>query len=549
MWNEAYKEHQVQSPSCPGDLGLDHDAEKQRGLCWIERLKCNSCAYRSKFHQLYEGVRTGRRGPLTAAPNCAAQAALTQTSIGNSSLRKIMLASNIPAPSTTSMQRTGRYVHRNIEEANIEDMAERLQQAKEISNMRATSPSNAISIESDGIFNNPLYSGVGKTPMQPATQACYIVAENVTNRRQIVALSTKNKLCSRGARSHKPCPDHSGPCTSTLAMEKNIGNEEEMAKECMEGLLEQGVEVHELTTDADSSAYRAADTMFRSGKSKTKPIHFLDTRHVSDNQRKMVKNTVFSPGFFPGKTKKQNDSLQNRFANDLAKRCEGEFQASMKHFAGDIRCVKRAMSYCVYSIVQCYQGDHSDCRKKSFVCEGKLSDNWVKNSTFLPNYFDKISCTGSDEDKLLKCINYRLGQAVLERTKKNRNSQKVEATNRSMRRSLPRNVTFSTAMTGRAHSCLHSVNNGPGVSLVKLCRKVGCPIKSNTRVSRGLAGLQKKAQTSRTYNKSTKAKKHRVIKRAYMYDLYDNRPTTSSKPQYKKSMILEEICDHTYAKQ
>ena len=40
-----------------------------------------------------------------------------------------------------------------------------------------------------------MYSGVGRTPFQPATQAVLSLAENETLVKQIIAIQTENKLC------------------------------------------------------------------------------------------------------------------------------------------------------------------------------------------------------------------------------------------------------------------------------------------------------------------------------------------------------------------
>ena len=80
---------------------------------------------------------------------------------------------------------------------------------------------------------------------------------------------------------------------------------------------------------------------------------------------------------------------------------------------------------------------------------------------------------------------------MLEKTKMNTKIQKCEGTNRSMRRSLPKNVTFSGIFSGRSHSAAHSINHGPGEQIYKLCRVVGSPIQAGTRVCRALYQQQK----------------------------------------------------------
>lgn len=64
-----------------------------------------------------------------------------------------------------------------------------------------------------GQYNNNLYSGVGKTPFQPVTQASYTVAENVTFKKRIIAAEAINTLCSKHgfhAKHDEPCDRHTG---------------------------------------------------------------------------------------------------------------------------------------------------------------------------------------------------------------------------------------------------------------------------------------------------------------------------------------------------
>ena len=83
-------------------------------------------------------------------------------------------------------------------------------------------------------------------------------------------------------------------------------------------------------------------------------------------------------------------------------------------------------------------------------------------------------------------MEYRLGQDMLEKTKMNTNTQKVEASHRSMRRSIPKSVTFSRHFPGWSHSAAHNINHGPGESIYQLCKVVGSPISPGIKVSRTL---------------------------------------------------------------
>ena len=80
--------------------------------------------------------------------------------------------------------------------------------------------------------------------------------------------------------------------------------------------------------------------------------------------------------------------------------------------------------------------------------------------------------------------------AILDKTIKNSNSIKVESFNRGLRRSLPRNVTFTCSFSGRAHSAAHSSNHGAGNFVRGLCAGVGAAIPSGGSVDKSLDQLQ-----------------------------------------------------------
>ena len=106
------------------------------------------------------------------------------------------------------------------------------------------------------MYNNPLYSRIGKTQFQPATQTVYSFAEVVTSKRQIIKMVTKNTICSKHGHlldesdaSHSCSP---GVCGANLLMHHTTGDEYTWASEGMAGLLSQGgVEVKEVTTEQD----------------------------------------------------------------------------------------------------------------------------------------------------------------------------------------------------------------------------------------------------------------------------------------------------------
>ncbi|VDI51774.1 Hypothetical predicted protein [Mytilus galloprovincialis] len=170
------------------------------------------------------------------------QVGLSQVSMGLLGLRKILLSGNIPAPSTKGMQNSANKVNEKIEIQNVADMADIRTELKTINKMRGH-PESHIDVEGDGCYNNPLYSGIGKTPFQPATQSCYVVVENMTDKKIVTNLVTKNKLCSHGKdHSNENINKKNCKCTQNLQMVESIGNEQRSARESLSKMYSEGFE-------------------------------------------------------------------------------------------------------------------------------------------------------------------------------------------------------------------------------------------------------------------------------------------------------------------
>ena len=80
-----------------------------------------------------------------------------------------------------------------IESLNEADMIHRCRQLVDVNTLKGSDTPHAIPVQTNGMYNNPLYSGIGDTLFQPATQTVYAFAENVTNNHQIVKVVTKKQ--------------------------------------------------------------------------------------------------------------------------------------------------------------------------------------------------------------------------------------------------------------------------------------------------------------------------------------------------------------------
>ncbi|CAC5372488.1 unnamed protein product [Mytilus coruscus] len=194
MWNEVFREHQNVSPHCNGIIEWDLSMEEKWGSAWRECAKCTKCTYRSKMFNLYEEVASIKRGRRAAKINLGLQVGLHHTPISTASYRKICMASNIPPPSVSGMQHTANAISEKVEEENMRDLQRQREKIKRIKKIRGENP-DVVNIQSDCVYNNAIYSGIGKTPFQPATQCAYTVAEYETYKHSIINTLPKSKLC------------------------------------------------------------------------------------------------------------------------------------------------------------------------------------------------------------------------------------------------------------------------------------------------------------------------------------------------------------------
>lgn len=540
MWNAVFREHQTTNPDCKGLLLWDLANEEMRGLGCRQNVICSSCRYKSKRYTLYEELQTQKAGRKNSKLNMSIHVGLSQTPIAQSGLRKILLSGNIQAPSAATLQRRANIVMKEIEKANKKDMQRKREEIIEINRLRGKEDPNIISIQTDGMYNNPLYSGVGRTPFQPATQTVYSAAENITTKHNILSIVGKNKLCSKhssldidpnSGRLHEMCDE---TCSANISMAKSIGDEYSWARECLLDLKKDNIEVEYLVTDPDSSAYKAAQDLCEENITKTETEHFIDTRHLSDNMRKGIKKNANLLKIMPGRTKQMRQKYLNNFATDITERCSGELVKAVKQYAGDLHKVKNKISFTVDAVARCYMGDHSGCKVNSLLCKGPKKP-WLKKRPFLPQTF-KIHKSSENLSILREAINKRLGQKIIDKTRLNMNTNFVEGFNRSIRRSLPSNVTYKRNFTGRLHSAAHSVNNGPGESILELCSALHCDIPVGSSAYNALKQVQRTDILQKQHKQTIKYKKFRSEKRIKLYQLYEKLKEII---EYEKNVLLK----------
>ena len=106
-------------------------------------------------------------------------------------LGKCLASANTPPPSRKSLQKTSNKAMAKVEKLNEADMSRRCRQLVDIIRLRGSKSPHSIPVQCDGMYNNPLYSGIGETPFQPATQTVYSFSEVVISKRQIIKTCDK----------------------------------------------------------------------------------------------------------------------------------------------------------------------------------------------------------------------------------------------------------------------------------------------------------------------------------------------------------------------
>ena len=555
LWNIAIYGHKMSSPDCNGQLGWHKQGEIQRGLCWREQLSCDSCDYVSERRNLYTEVQTTRRGPKPASANYGLQVGMAHTGTSNTGFCKMILATNTPAPSKSSMQSASNKVGKILVKTNESDMKNIRQDLRDIQVARGHDEDSPINVEMDSRYSNPIYSGGGNTPFQPATQMTQVVTENSTSKKKVIAVTNKSKLCQICALLNSKSTVISGKgtdshdCTASLQQDESIGNERQWARESLTQLNNDNITCNIVTTDPDSSAFKAAEDLFLSGETKSPPTHQLDTRHVTSNQRKRTKDIKFSKTMFGCSTQAQRMYRQGRFSKDLGSRCQAEHDAAMIQYAGDTGKVSKHIAHVRNTIVTCYCGDHKACRRYSLVCRGRKTNNWVHKSKFLNKSIKSsgLKPTKCDKEKLIEAIEYRLGPLMLKNTKHLLTTQKTEAVNRAISATAPRNMTFSRNYTARVHAAVHAVNAGIGEALISECDAVGAPITHGTRITRRLLKMQENDIKQKSRKKSKKSKLRRHLKCKKLYELHENKEKSSD--DYQKDVCMPKtLMEHSYCK-
>ena len=533
--------------SCTGELMWGN--EKKWGLCWTESLLCSVCTFRTQPTKLYNEINIPGKGRKSGEPNVGLHVGQMHAPIGVTSFRTILSCIGIPPPCKNTLQKTANLVGDKIVKHNVENMTYLRQDTLRLNTIKGN---KGIPLETDSCYNIPIQYGGTRAPGQPATQTFTTLIENTTPKKRILSMYFGNKHCAVGERlkltePNVECPNHPGFCTQNIHPQDTIGDEHRNVTAAYSELTGSGVIASTITSDGDSKSCKAVQDI-NSKFNFPIPTIQRDPGHMKKNQIKLIARQSFSKNMFPAKTKVIQKRQLRRFAQNIAMRCNMELNQCIKFCKRKVGLINSKLTNIKAAIINCAQDIHDLCDKHSYKCS--LKRRW-KTPVI-------VHLELSDIDRLLECLDYRLCEDGVLKSIKGFSTQKAEACNRSLHKSLPKNVLFKRNALARAHATVHRLNNGLDKSILLQLGHLGLHFNKCKRLYSYINSLKSSILYDKLRQSSMKYRSRRNHLRFQRQAAYDTRDVSKAKnisyakglmEPYEMGKCVKQIkTQHAYAK-
>ena len=428
----------------------------------------------------------------------------------------LLASTNTPPPCRSAMQRASNRVGTLTVAATLEDMRQRREELKRVSQLRGLPASESVNIAMDVRYNSTTITGRGKMG-QNASQAIAVAVEGHTSQKQIVSMCLANKLCHAGAWMRAKgftvkCPGGHAGCTASHPAALPF-SEYDMGKQMGEEMALQNIMIKFATTDGDGRSAEGVQAAMTQLDPLWQVIRQADTTHLGQGQFRQVLKADFSKGMFPGEGPERKKEQQKMLALDVKNRCHRIFQEIYAEHTGDMVKISKMMPTVIEVTLDCYAGDCSHCRRRSVVCSGGAK-NWFASSIYLSACgISHLNVSEEDRAILRELLRLRLGAEALHLTKANTNTNKNEAVNRSISACLPKNINFSRNAKSRACAAISKLNQGAGNALIKSLEVVRSPISKGGYVAKAVRQMQREFDYQRAYPKGKSARKAKMLRK------------------------------------
>ena len=185
------------------------------------------------------------------------------------------------------------------------------------------------------------------------------------------------------------------------------------------------------------------------------------------------------------------------------------------------------------------------CRRHSLVCDGSGHSVWWTRSAALgPAGISNLQMEESNLILLKEILMMRLSESASDTLKLNTSTQKLEASNRGLSVSVPKNVNLPRNFEQRIASAVLRINNAQSTALQMKITKLGASLSPDVRIV--LNSLDHRTRYLKAYKKQFKVKKRRTDRLGnirYGHKMYMRRRDRLT-ADYDKSWIIHMQASH-----
>ncbi len=523
------------------------------------KVCCTNCGYKLQHSaKLYEEAKKQGRGPKEAKGNLRLQWILQEMPIGNTKARLILAALGIRPGSVSGMQLNANKVGEATVALNENDMADLVEEVKDILEQRGTDHPDEISAAFDGRYDGASLKSWA-TPGHGANAATGVIVETVTDQKKVIAMTHVNKRCPLGTRlrqkdNNVKCGlgdnSHEG-CTATLSYSENI-SERDMAKDMATKLLDNhGIVISHITTDSDAQGPHGIEEAYAEKGVNKEVTKYKDLTHLGASQRRRINNHKFDSDSF-GQTMSGNKWLYDErmrckqaLAHDVEVRCAITLRALFDHYDDNIKHIEANVGKVVDYMMACYSGNHVKCHTAPLAqlagCCGTEGRTWFQTSEHLRGQkMTSLNLSAKDDDFIRSVIALKLSPIGIHDVAQLTSTQKVEAVNRAINVSDPKNNHWSRNACARNHAAVHRVNHGPAESIKRKLEYGGCALPDDSPAKKAVDDYGKKLIYSHSRQQQEAVRlRRRELKKEKIHGFYKNALKKSNPGDYKKYQLDE----------
>ena len=346
--------------SC-GQPRLKLQVSERKGICLTVKVTCCNCNFVSSDMELFQSYK--KRGISAGLTNSCLILPVLGSKMGISDIHLVLACLNIQAPDKRGMQRKLNNLTEDVEQLNKAQLAENQQYVRQVE--RIAGNEDGTHLEFDVSYaSRPLAGG------STATQCYAPTVEKTTCKKLPVDIQVANKLCPV-----KDCDHKSKKCKQNYNSNTSINQAEpEFLKKTIQNIEDQEIlRVSSVTTDGSRSLAKAMRIL--NSKRRRQIKHYKCFVHNMRNLHKKLRSA---------KIKQPTGKVKAEFTRILASRLRDRIRLEL----GRLRVLPKANTSflsraqaAINNIMDCFHGNHSNCRKASVVCTAHLKSY---KKTYLP---------------------------------------------------------------------------------------------------------------------------------------------------------------------